>query len=189
MSILFKNVLRKIAAGDAGDKPAMVGDWPYRHRGDMSATLGDKNMYYPQPYFDALYNQRSNGNVRGFNIPELNIGSTIKQYNTAYHGNPITRQQLDALRADQAVMNAGRVAKRNTPQHEAAVQYLKQRGAENEGYFKSGDLYKGGPRPKTKVQLPSNIKDPKLRKQLEEYGDVQASNNIPGGRGTGFGIV
>lgn len=194
MSVLFKNVLRKIAAGDddAKTKPnpiAMVGNYPYDAK--YYPGGGPKLPSFLQPlggrgnkYFDALYDPSLIiGNATNIDLPH-------KQYDNydMFVGQPIRRQDLDMIRSRQAGGNADFFGP-NTPQRESAYQYLLQRGAENEALFKSGDLYQGGTRPKSKVPLPNNIKNPAYRKRLEQFGNVQVNNNIPGGgRGQGFGI-
>lgn len=190
MDLRFRNTLRKIAAGDNGARPkpnpiAMVGNYPWgvKFKGkhpELFQPLGERG----NQYFDALYdNSLGVHNAINANLPHDVYFNYLK-----FAGKPISTKDLDKIRQDQAHRNSYFLGP-NTPQRDSAYQYLLQRGAENEALFKSGDLYKGGPRPKSKIQLPANIKDPAKRKMLEQYGNVQVNNNIPGGgRGQGFGI-
>lgn len=186
MDLIFRNTLRKIAAYDP-NSPAMVGNYPYMRSSDTTYDnrhLGWHN-FTTNPYFRAIHKISMGWN----NLLDTDVTRAIGSYGKV-EGKPITRRQLQAIRNTQAQRNAADSGlHKNTPQYDAAVSYLKLRGEENEANFKRGDLYEGGPRIPSKVSLPGNIKDPKIRKRLEMLGDVQANNNIPGGgRGQGFGI-
>ena len=205
MDFKFRNALRKIAAdpsagvakpesytNDQWDQPAMVGTYPggekYRYyeqdegvRPEFYQPLGGRG----NNYFNTLYSQKmGTRNASNVDLP-YNVQSN---YNDQV-GSPISRGDLNSIRVNQAGRNAARLFPHDASQYESASAYLRQRGAENEANFKSGALYKGGPRPKSKVQVPNNIKDPAMRKRLEDYGNMQVNNNMPGGnRGTGYGI-
>lgn len=189
MDFRFRNTLRKIAAvdADAKTKPiAMVGTYPDYHKTkddhlDHEQLLAGRG----NQYFDALYDSRlGRHNVRNDLLPNDAFFNYFK-----FLGNPISTKDLAHIRQRQAERNAASLFEYYTPQFESAYRHLLQRGKENEARFKSGDLYNGGPRPKSKIQLPANIKDPAKRKMLEQYGNIQANTNIPGGgRGQGFGI-
>lgn len=186
MDFRFRSTLRKIAAGEANE-PAMVGNYPYRR--SFPTTYDDHHLGYynftPNPYLRAIHKINMGWN----NLLDTDVNPSAVGYGKV-EGKPITRRQLLDMRNNQAIRNATDSGLyKNTPQYDSAVSYLKLRGEENEANFKRGDLYEKGPRIPSKVKLPDNIKDPKIRKRLESLGDVQVNNNIPGGgRGQGFGI-
>lgn len=89
-------------------------------------------------------------------------------------GSVITQAQLDAHRQRQAGYQADSLFEPGTNQHDAAQQYLIERGKENQQRYKDGTLWKNEP---SKVPMPKVISKPEDVQALDYTGYTMANNN------------
>lgn len=132
------------------------------------------NPYRRGSYFGQLFDNRRKAEAK------YGVSKYVGDYPINGFGpksKPITQKYLNDNRRWQASRGASVIAPKYTKQHEAAKQYLIDRGKENQKRYQEGVLWKNEP---SKVPMPSVISSPRDIELLNTMGAGVANARIPG---------